>query len=178
MLSPGLRSLSAQGELSTDARNVPHGTGSPQPCRRPPSAPRAACPRQVPARVCLLPARAAALCCQPTALIARALRYVGSAEGWEDEEGPARKAALPRGKGSSAQPEPGSSTLRLSAEEVIYKPLLTEGCSKASNLDSSTAWLPGPSTTQRQHGGINKNQKEPAGPGAWVPQLRAAGGYK
>lgn len=86
--------------------------------------------------------RAAALCCLPTALITRASRYVGSAEGWEDEEGSARKAALPRGKGSSAQPEPGSSTLCLSAEEVIYKlPRLTESCSKASNLESSTAWL-------------------------------------
>ena len=55
---------------------------------------------------------------------------------------PCKEGSSPRGKGSSAQPEPGSSTLCLSAEEVIYKlPRLTESCSKASNLESSTAWL-------------------------------------
>lgn len=45
---------------------------------------------------------AAALSCQPTGFIGRGLRYAGHAEQQEDEEGSARKAALPREKGSSA----------------------------------------------------------------------------
>lgn len=45
---------------------------------------------------------AAALSCQPTGFIGRGLRYAGHAEQQEDEEGSARRAALPREKGSSA----------------------------------------------------------------------------